>query len=74
MTFQNDLHIHYLLLRMIVAPAVNINQTINKILLLYLYVGRFLKKISFTTTAQNVPHAFFDHSEPKMEKINAIDR
>ena len=43
MTFQNDLHIHYLLLHMIVAPAVNINQTINKILLLYLY-GRFLKK------------------------------
>ena len=31
-------------------------------------------KISFTTTAQNVPHAFFDHSEPKKEKINAIDR
>ena len=27
--------------------------------------------MSFTTTAQNVPHAFFDHSEPKMEKINA---
>ena len=73
MTFQNDLHIHFLLLHMIVAPAVNINQTINKILLLYLY-GRFFKKISFTTTAQNVPHAFFDHSEPKMEKINAIDR
>ena len=74
MTFQNYLHIHYLLLHMIVAPAVNINQTINKILLLYLY-DRFLKKISFTTTtAQNVPHAFFDHSEPKKEKINAIDR
>ena len=74
MTFQNDLHIHYLLLHMIVAPAVNINKTINKILLLYLY-DRFLKKISFTTTtAQNVPHAFFDHSEPKMENINAKDR
>ena len=73
MTFQNDLHIHYLLLHMIVAPAVNINQTINKILLLYLY-GRFFKKISFTTTAQNVPLAFFDHSDPKMEKINTMDR
>ena len=66
MTFQNDLHIHYLLLHMIVAPAVNINQTINKILLLYLY-GRFLKKYLL-----QVPHAFFAHSEPKMEKINAI--